>query len=478
MRVSIANLSEAQSNERIDSQFFKPEYVSSSNILNSSEYSILSDISHITDGNHLKIAEDFDNKSGVRYLRGQNLNSDMILHDRNIVYISEQFFNNLGRSHIFKNDIIITIVGANTGLVGLVFNPPEKLVANCKLGIVRPDNSEISSGFLYAFLIGRFGQHQILRSIRGGGQTGLILPDMRQLKITRLSNGFEKDIDRLVSKGHRGYEISKEIYQQAQDILLAELGLNDWQPEHRLTFIKNYSDTKQAERIDAEYFQPKYDDIVNAIKGYKGGWDKLGNLVKIKKSIEVGSAEYLDEGIPFVRVSNISPFEITEEKYISERLYSELTSSEPNMAFSKTRNHQPQQGEILFSKDGSPGIAYYLKDKPQKMIVSGGILRLKINTDRVSNDYLTLVLNSILVQEQVNRDVGGSIILHWRPEQVRESIIPILSEDKQQEIQQKVTKSIELRNQSRRLLENAKRAVEMAIEEDENKAIQWLNAQT
>lgn len=123
--------------------------------------------------------------------------------------------------------------------------------------------------------------------------------------------------------------------------MLTELSLADWQPIHRLFFVKNFSIIRQANRIDAEYFRPKYDQIVTAIKGYAGGWDVLGNMVDIKKSVEVGSGEYLGEGIPFVRVSNLSPYEITEEKYISGGLYAEL------------KQHQPQQGEILFSKDAT-----------------------------------------------------------------------------------------------------------------------------
>ena len=59
------------------------------------------------------------------------------------------------------------------------------------------------------------------------------------------------------------------------------------------------------------------------------------------------------------------------------------------------------------------------------MIPAGGILRLKSKTDKINNEYLTLVLNSILTQEQVNRDVGGSVILHWRPDQVAGTVIPI-----------------------------------------------------
>lgn len=112
------------------------------------------------------------------------------------------------------------------------------------------------------------------------------------------------------------------------------------------------------------------------------------------------------------------------------------------------------------------------------MIPSGGILRLKNKTDKVNNEYLTLALNSILTKEQVNRDGGGSVILHWRPDQVKGTVLPIPSEEKQTQIQQKVIESFNLRKQSKHLLECAKRTVEIAIEKDEQTAITWLENET
>ncbi len=255
---------------------------------------------------------------------------------------------------------------------------------------------------------------------------------------------------------------SEGLFRQAEYLLLSELGLSNWQPNHQLSFIKNYSDTETAGRMDAEYYQPKYEEIVKAIQKYSGGWDTLGNLVNIKKCVEVGSREYIDEGIPFIRVSNLSPFEISEEKYISEKLYRQI------------KQHQPKRGEILFSKDATPGIAYYLNETPQKMIPSSGILRLERKSNKINNEYLTLVLNSILTKGQVERDVGGSVIFHWRPDQVKETVIPLLPEKKQTRIREKITESSKLRKQSKHLLECAKRAVEMAIEQDEQTAINWL----
>ena len=90
------------------------------------------------------------------------------------------------------------------------------------------------------------------------------------------------------------------------------------------------------------------------------------------------------------------------------------------------------------------------------MIPSSGILRLKSKTDKIGNEYLTLVLNSILTQEQINRDVGGSVILHWRPDQVAATVIPILHQERQAEIQQKIIESFNLRKHAKDLLEYAK----------------------
>ena len=59
-------------------------------------------------------------------------------------------------------------------------------------------------------------------------------------------------------------------------------------------------------RLDAEYYQPKYDQILNAIQKLSNL--HLTNIVNIKKGIEVGSKAYNNEGISFVRVSNMTKY--------------------------------------------------------------------------------------------------------------------------------------------------------------------------
>lgn len=84
------------------------------------------------------------------------------------------------------------------------------------------------------------------------------------------------------------------------------------------------------------------------------------------------------------------------------------------------------------------------------------------------------MLNSVIVQKQIERDAGGSIINHWLVDQVKNTLIPILPVPVQKQISEKVNQSFFDREQSKHLLDIAKRGVEMAIEKDEKEAQDWI----
>lgn len=97
-------------------------------------------------------------------------------------------------------------------------------------------------------------------------------------------------------------------------------------------------------------------------------------------------------------------------------------------------------------------------------IISSGILRLKLKDKEIENEYLALYLNSVIGQMHAERDGGGSIITHWKPEQIKNVLIPILSKQTQTEISDLVKKSHESRKRAKLLLGQAKKEVEGLIE--------------
>ena len=61
-------------------------------------------------------------------------------------------------------------------------------------------------------------------------------------------------------------------------------GLADWQPKHQLTFTTDYVSMQRPERLDADYFQPKYNEVVSAIRNYPGGWGTVESRIHLKNS--------------------------------------------------------------------------------------------------------------------------------------------------------------------------------------------------
>ena len=456
--VDYQSIVDASHSLRLDAEFFRPDYLQIQRRLEEIGSRRLIDF-QVNIRHPKEIRRNYVDE-GVLFLRAQNVRPLSIDLTSNPVYISEEDAERLEENTIHYKDILITRSGANAGQCA-IYLEDSHAISSSHTFIVQSGN--LNPFFLAIFLNTKYGKALIEKGKYGSAQPEVAPPFLYQIPVPSWEN-LQTEIEKTYLRSKDLTELSKTRYAETQTLLLSELGLTDWQPKPKLTFATDYASMQRAERIDADYFQPKYEQIVNAIKNYSGGWNTLENLVTFKKCIEVGSGEYLDAGIPFVRVSNLNPFEITEEKYISEELYAEL------------QEYQPAQGEILLSKDATPGIAYYSREQPKRMIPSSGILRLKSKTDKVGNEYLTLVLNSILTQEQINRDVGGSVILHWRPDQVGGTVIPILHEEKQTEIQQKVIESFNLRKHAKDLLECAKRAVEIAIEQDEQAAIEWLES--
>lgn len=439
---------------RLDAEFFHPDYLKVWKRLE--EISSRRLIDFQVQIRHPKEIKRNYVDDGVLFLRSQNVRPLSVDLTTNPVYISGEDAESLKENTIHYKDILIT----RSGTPGLcaIYLEHQEAISSSHTFIVK--SGSLNPFFLAVFLNTKYG-----RTLMEKGKYGSMQPEIAPPHLYQIPMPFWRylpdEIEKIYLRSQDLTELSKARYADAQAFIIASVGLAGRAP-NQLTFVKNFSDTERANRFDADYFQPRYDDIVNAIKGYPGGWDTLGNLVTLEKCIEVGSRKYRETGIPFVRVSNLSPFEITHEKYISEELYAEL------------EQHQPKQGEILLSKDATPGIAHHLREQPSKMIPAGGILRLQRKSELVQTAYLTLVLNSILGQEQVSRDVGGSVIPHWRPSQVAETLIPILPDEKQAEIVRKVTESFNLRQQSKHLLECAKRAVDIAIEKDEETALRGL----
>lgn len=314
--------------------------------------------------------------------------------------------------------------------------------------------------YLCAYLSCKYGEWDVRRRARQSiNQTNVNPEEVKEIEIPILDVNLQQKIRNCFTQANSLRILSQRAYSDAELILHNELGIDSIVVTDVNVSQKRFSDFVNSGRLDAEYYQPKYDNLFTQLNKFET--KRLGDIVQIRKSIEPGSETYHDQGIPFMRVANLSKFGFSDtDIHLSPDEYGDVI--------------RPKQNTILLSKDGSVGIAYKV-EQDMDVITSGAILHLTITDNEFLPDYLTLVLNSVIVGMQAERDAGGSIIQHWKPSEIENVIIPKLNQEIQQEITNKIRESFSLRKESHRLLNLAKTIVETAIEKGESVAMKLLN---
>ena len=399
-------------------------------------------------------------------LRLNELNNGFIETPQKYCHImSDEEFESL---RLHKGDVVVIRTNGNPNLVGrsaVILEDTNFAFASYLYRVV--PNSKISSEVLVAYLNCKYGRYEVDKNSMKGNQTNFSPAKFKDIVVPDFGEKIQSVICKATKCAYDTREMADNIYCEAETSLRIKLGLDIVKKALDSIAKKQFAESFTVSgRLDAEYYQPKYDALFDTLSKFPT--KKLGGkhgIVSIVKSIEPGSEAYVDDGIPFIRVSDISKFEISEPAI---KLVPTVIPT-PETLF-------PKKDTILFSKDGSIGIAYKLEEDI-KAITSGALLHLSVrNSKEILPDYLTLVLNSPIVQLQAERDCNGAVIQHWKPSEIENVIIPILDMDVQKEIAAKVQESFALRKQSKLLLEYAKQAVEMAIEQGEETATRWLDS--
>lgn len=442
---------------RFEAEFYQPKYLLK-NAKHANWQTIGTVLQFCQYGSSLPLNEEGD---GYPIYRLNEISDCLLTEPQKWVRMTEDEYESL---KLRPNDVLFCRTNGNFELVGRtgILKHNIDAVFASYLVRVRTNPRHLLPEFLTVYLNSHFGKLQIQRRAMRSNQVNVSASQLKAIPIPICSMPFQEKIAESVQTAADEISESNLFYRKAEQLLLSESGLQNWRPPHTLTYARNYSQAARARRMDAEHFQPKYQEMFGAISP-NVRLDRLGKLTTYTKGVEVGSSAYADAGIPFWRVSNLTKHGLDDgnANFISDELYNSLRSS-----------YEPQQGEMLLSKDATLGLAYYL-EAPTKSIVSSGILRLS-SIESIPPHYLELALNSLFVQLQIEQDAGGSIIKHWKPSEVRKTLIPRLSPAKETEIAALVQQSHAARREAKGMLERARRAVEIAIIEEEEKAMEYV----
>jgi restriction endonuclease S subunit len=374
--------------------------------------------------------------------------------------ISNQEFENL---KLKKGDVLICRTNGNPNLVGrsaIVMDDTNFAYASY-LFKVRPKKEIISSECLMIFLRSKYGRKQIDKYSMTSNQTNFSPAKFREIDIPIFSTAFQNHINEDVLNAYKLLRQSQFLYTKSQTLLLIELGLQNWKPTQSNTEIQSFKNSfLQSSRLDAEYYEPKYYEIIEKIKQYANGHDCLKNVCTVD---DKNYNPMLNQQYKYVELSNIDG-----SGSIGGCMY-ELGANLPTRARKKIR-----KGDIIVSSiEGSLQSCALVTLEYDEALCSTGFYVLK--SDKINSESLLVLFKSPVLQLLLKQNCSGTILTSINRSDLDKIVLPIIKQDVQQQIAQLIQQSFLLKKQSQQLLNIAKQAVEKAIEINEGTAIQFIN---
>lgn len=455
---SIIKLSELEGAKRIDAEYYKPEYLElMSKIKSQKSKVVLKDlVNQIVSGSYVNT---YFNE-GTLYLRVNNITEDGF-------DLSDLKFVDINFSKIPKKILVKTgdIVLGRTGTIGISHLVDERVnnaVMSQHITKVIINEGSINKHYLVAYLNSKFARKQMEREALGSMQVELTLDATRNLLIITPLEKLQKEIGDLVKKNYNLKRQSENLYSQAENLLLEELGLKDFKPEYEKTYTANLSDAFSAHRIDAEYFQPAFEQVIEKIKKYPNGFKRLLKYVENVKP-DFDPTKHPEQTFSYVELADIDS---------SIGIIHSINEIKGEEAPSRARRILKDQDVIVSSVEGSLEKVALIDKEHDGCLASTGFFQFRPLD--ILPEVLLILSKTIVLQSQLKKKCSGTILTAVPKESLRNIIIPLLPLKIQQKIASLVQQSHEARRKAKELLEVAKKAVEIAIEKNENEALDYI----
>ncbi|WP_414431891.1 hypothetical protein [Alcanivorax sp. IL2] len=394
------------------------------------------------------------------FLQSANINTPFINHEQ-MACVSESDWIRYPRGRIKPGELLIEVKGKAEKVAVVPKDFPEKtlVTGTCyKLST----HEDWQRSLLIAHLTGRYGS-----ILKDRLKTNLLVAyiaknDLYRIPVPKLSEQLSEMIHQLVegSLNTRNEILSKQ--DAAQAILLSGLGLSDWTPPEPLSYTATASEIFNCGRIDAQYYMPA--------------------KKQVRQSLSALPSRPLSEWVDSIRkqwVPARAPGSTLVRNYdVTDALVPRLDSEkEPTTAaeigsMKKVLN----DGDVAISR-----LRAYLKEVAVvrtgdniPSVGSSEFIVLRPKSSAISPETLMIFLRSSPVQTILKWCQDGSQHPRFSESDLLEIPVPNVVAELSPEITKIVQEGFAARYLARKLLEAAKRSVEIAIEHGEPASIAYI----
>lgn len=468
-------LSELGQEMRFDADYWEPAFLRNEEIIKAKKHSLIKRIAPNPQyGISISMNEDGNGYTILKMDNIMNLLAEDI--DTKFAQVSKKAFELF---HLKKFDVLFNRVNSDefVGRTGIFLLEGKPIFASY---LVRLDSGKsFTNCYITAYLNCKYGKTALQRvKRRAVNQANINAKELGNLNLPAPTESLQKEIEILLLKAQELKNKSEGFYSEAKNLLLGELGLISWKPrtvtfkfqkqkvdvEDTVNIISSFS-ALNFDRIDSEYWLPKYEEMFSIIEQNALSIQSLQGLIL-----------YNQRGVQPTYVSN-GDIAVINSRHIGEKHidYENLERTSKSLFdLPKSKSAQVRKHDILIYTTG----AYvgrtncYLKDTPA--LASNHVNILRVSKYPI---YVSFVLNSIIGEFQTRKNVKGSAQVELYPFEIKRFYIPFIQEKFIKRVEKLYSDSLSATEASNLHLEIAKRSVEIFIEQNEKAALNFIKSQ-
>lgn len=456
---------------RIDPEYFNRDATSALKLIKGSQ--ILGDL--VADGYRVvyETTQAIERNEGERlglpyFLQAADISTPFI-NAESMTCVAESDWIRYPKGRINPGELLIEVKGKaeKVALVPEDFPAKTLVTGTCfKLSTREP----VDHYFLAAYLICKYGQ-----ALKDRLKSNLLVAyiakdDLYGLPIPTLSPELKQAIANSFRSAFTSHESARQLLRTAETTLLHALGLNTWTPPEALSYVRSSREAFSAGRFDAEHFHEKFYAAKCAL--IKAGATRFVPLPELLLTLTNGHTPLRHDltvgEVPFLCAEHVTDFNMrydSEKRILLEQHQTELART------------MVRDGDVLFTIKGRIGNAAIAEDVPGAVNINQDVALLRFN-GVLPLWYIVAYLNSSFGKLQSEKMATGAINPFLGLFSIQQFEVPVFDVQVMQEIAEKTQVSVIAARQAKsaatRLLNAAKRAVEIAIEDSEAAALAWL----
>lgn len=304
------------------------------------------------------------------------------------------------RRIVRKGDVVVSTVRTYLKAIAAVESDEENLIASTGFAVLRADEENVAASYLkYAVRGGYFIEEVVANS------TGVSYPAISSTPFSRIKlilPSYEEQRTIATYLDHKTAQLDTLLTQKETLV--------------RLLHQKRQALINEAVTQGLDPAAPRKSSGVEWLGDIPAHWE-VRKLKQLTTRIVDGThftPNYIEEGVPFLRVTDIQTDEIdlSTTKFISQAEHEELS-----------KRCKPEKGDILLSKNGTIGITKVVHwDWEFSVFVSLCLIK---PTKRLNPYYFSYFFQSDIVNQQIDEGSRTTSVTNLHLEKIRELLISL-----------------------------------------------------